>query len=155
MTPNIPNVISTLASLLVETLEGLRLLYLSGDHAAQDVISDLVLRTMATLHSIEVSSNPSDAAIRHVTRLPSLNDATVRLVSPDRQAASPDPISPSLRTLETRVVGKGGWKYLMEYTVNLESIVSHQLNVLHLGEVAYVFGFLINQGFHRTIRGVI
>ena len=81
MVPSIPNAIPILACLPVETLEELRFLDLSGDHAIQDAISNLVLRTTATLRSIEVSS---DTAIRHVTRLPNLSDAGVRFVNLDQ-----------------------------------------------------------------------
>ena len=40
----------------------------------------------------------------------------------------------------------------MEDTINLESIVLHSLIILHPEEVADVFGFLINKGFHRAMR---
>ena len=149
VTPNIPNVVPILTSLPVETLEELRFLDLSRDRAVQDAISSLVLRTTPTLRSIEVSSDLSDAAIHHVVRLPNLSDASVRFVNLDLQAAPLDTIFPSLRTLETRVDSEGGWKYLMEDTMKLESIVLHSLTALHPEKVVDIFGFLINRGFHR------
>ncbi|KAF9650915.1 hypothetical protein BDM02DRAFT_3127417 [Thelephora ganbajun] len=150
--PNTPNLVPILGSLPIETLEELRFLDLSGDRAVQDAISNLVLRTTATLRSIEVSSDLSDAAIRHVIRLPNLSDASVTFANLDRPAASRDAIFPSLRTLETRLDDKGGWKYFMEDTMNLESIVLHSLAVLQPEEVVTAFGFLINKGFHRTMH---
>ena len=108
MIPDIPNVIPILAFLPVETLEELRFLDLSGDHAFQDAVSNFVLRTTATLRSIGVLSDLSGAAIHHVTRLLNLSDPSVRFGNLDWQTAFPDVISPSLRTLETRVDGKGG-----------------------------------------------
>ena len=149
---NIPNVVPVLASLPVEKLEELRFLDLSGDRAVQDTISNLVLRTTDTLRSIEVSSDLSDAAIRHVIRLPNLNDASVRFSNLDRRAAPVDAAFPSLRTLETRVDSNGGWKYVMEDITNLESVVLHSRTVLHPEEVVHVFGFLINKGFHWTMH---
>lgn len=149
---NIPNVDHILASLPVKTLEELRILDLSGNRAVQGVISSLVLRTTTTLRSIEVSSDLSDTAIRHVTQLPNLNDASVRFVDLHLSAASPDGTFPSLRTLETRVDNEGRWKYLLGDTMELESLVLHSLTALHWQEAVNVFGFLINKGLHRTIH---
>lgn len=150
--PDIPNVIHVLTSLPVETLEELRFLDLSGDRTVQDAISNLVLRTTATLRSIEVSeSDLSDAAIRHVIRLPNLSDASVRFANLDRRTASLDASFPALRTLETGVDSEERWKYVLEDTKNLESVVLHSSTVLRPEEMTDVFGFLINKGFHRTM----
>ena len=149
---HIPDAVNILASLPVETLEEMRFLDLSEDRAIQDAISNLVLRTTPSLRSIEVSSDLSDAAIRHVIRLPNLSDASIRFASLDLRAASPDASFPSLRTLETRVVSKEGLGYLLEDTKNLESIVLQSLTVLHPEEVVDAFGFLINKGFHQSMR---
>ena len=150
--PNIPNVVPILASLRVETLEEVRFLDSSGDRAVQDAISNLVLRTTATLRSIEVPSDLSDAAIHHVTRLPNLSDASLGSVNLDRLTATPETSFPPLRTVETRVNSKGGWKCLLQDTTNLESIVLHSPTALLPGEVVDAFGFLINKGFHQTMR---
>jgi len=150
--PNIPNVVPILASLRVETLEEVRFLDSSGDRAVQDAISNLVLRTTATLRSIEVPSDLSDAAIHHVTRLPNLSDASLGFVNLDRLTATPESSFPPLRTLETRVNSKGGWKCLLQDTTNLESIVLHSPTTLDPEDVVEAFGFLINKGFHRTMR---
>jgi hypothetical protein len=150
--PNIPNVGPILASLPVGTLEELRFLDLSGDRAVQDAISRLVLRTTAALRSIEVSSDLSDAAIRHVARLPNLSDASVSFENLGRLSDPPDATFPSLHTLETRVDGTGGWKYLMQSAKNLDSTVLHSWAVLQPEEIMAVFGFLIDEGFHRTMH---
>ena len=76
----------------------------------------------------------------------------MRFASLDLRAASPDASFPSLHTLETRVVSKEGLEYLLEDTKNLESIVLQSLTVLHPEEVADAFGFLINKGFHQSMR---
>lgn len=150
--PNIPNIVPILVSLPVETLEELRFLDLSGDRAVQDAISNSVLGTKATLRSIEVSSDLSDAAIRHVVRLPNLSDARVRFANLDRGAAFPDSSFPSLRTLETRVDRDGGWKYLVKDAINLESIVLYSLTAVHPEETMDIFELLIKRGFHRTMH---
>ena len=106
--PNVTNAIPILPSIPLQSLEELWFLDLSGDHAFQDTVSNLVLRTTATLRPIGVLLDLSDAAVRHVARLPNLSDASVRFVNLDRQAAFLDVIFPSLRTLETRVDSKGG-----------------------------------------------
>jgi len=149
---NIPNVVPILALLRVETLEEVRFLDLSGDRDVQDAISNLVLRTTATLRSIEVSSDLSDAAIRHITRLPNLSDASLISVNLDRLTATSETSFASLRTLETGVDSRGGWKCLLEDARDLESIVLNSLTALHPDEVVDAFGFLINKGFHRTMR---
>lgn len=151
--PNVPNVGPILGSLPVGTLEELRFLDLSGDRAVQDAISKSVLRTTATLRSIEVSSDLSDAGIRHVTRLPNLNDARVSFENSSRLSAVPaDATFPSLRTLETRVDGTGGWRHLVEQAKDLDSIVLHSSTVSQTEEIVAVFGFLIDKGFHQTMR---
>ena len=151
--PGTPNVIPVLMSLPVETLEELRFLDRSGDRAVQETISNLVLRTTATLRSIEVSeSDLSDAAIRHITWLPNLSDASVGFANLDVRAPPPDTSFPALRTLETGVDSKGGWKYVLGDTKDLESVVLRSPTVLPPEEVADVFGFLISKGFHRTIH---
>ena len=151
MTPNIPNVVLILTLLPVEALEEMRFLNHSGDHAVQDVISGLLLCTRTALRSIEVSSDLSDAATRHLARLPNLTNASIGFVNPDRRVAASNTFA-SLRSLETKVDGKGGWKYLLGCGDRLESIVLLSPAVLRPGEVADVFGFLINRGLHRTIR---
>jgi len=148
--PDIPNVVPILASLPVQTLEEMRFLDLSGDRAVQDAISDLVLRTTTALRSIEVSSDLSDAAIRHVTRLPNLSDASVRFANLEQWETSLDTTFPALRTLETRVDTNGVWKYLMQDMRSLKSLVLHSFP-LQTEEVADAFGYLINKGLHRTI----
>ena len=150
--PNIPNVVPILDSLRVETLEELRFLDSSGDRAVQGAISNLVLRTTATLRSIEVSSDLSDAAIRHVTRLPNLGDASLTFDSLGWLTTIPETSFPSLRSLETRVDGGGGWKRLLQDARNIESIVLHSPTAPHPKEVVDAFGFLISRGFHRTMR---
>lgn len=150
--PDIPNVGSILASLPVGTLEELRFLDSSEDRAVQDAISNSVLRTTAALRSIEVSSDLSDAAIRHITRLPNLSDASVSFGNMGQLSASADTTFPSLRTLETRVDNGGGWKYLMQNAKSLDSTVLHSLSVLQPEEIVAVFGFLIDEGFHRTMH---
>lgn len=150
--PNIPNVGPILASLPVGTLEELRFLDLSGDRVVREAISKSVLRTTVTLRSIEVSSDLSDAAIRHVTRLPNLSDASVSFENLGRLSVSPDAAFPSLRTLETRVDGAGGWRYLMQNVKNLDSTVLHSWTVLQPEEIVAVFEFLIVKGFHRTMH---
>ena len=150
--PDIPDVLHVLASLSVGTLRELRFLDLSGNRDVQGAISKLVLRTTTTLRSIEVSSDLSGAAVHHVTRLPNLNDASIRFVDLHLPAASPDVTFPSLRTLEMRVDNGGGWKYLVGEAVNLESLVLHSLTALHWQEVVDVFGSPINKGLYRTIH---
>lgn len=150
--PSIPNVGPILASLPVGTLEELRFLDLSGDRAVQDAISKSVLRTTATLRSIEVSSDLSDAAINHVIRLPNLNDASISFENFGRLSVLPDAAFPSLRTLETRVDSAGGWRILMQDVKKLDSIVLHSWTVLQPEEIVAVFGFLIDKGFHRAMR---
>jgi len=51
-----------------------------------------------------------------------------------------------------RVDGEGGWKHLLEDTVNLESIVLYSSIPLHPEEVVDLFGFFTNKGFHRAIH---
>ena len=150
--PNIPNVVPILASLPVEKLEELRFLDLSGDRAVQNAISKLVLRTTAALRSIEVSSDLSGAAILHVTRLPNLSDASVSFEVMDRLPTSPDATFPSLRSLETRVDSKGGWKYLVESANGLDSAVLRSSTTPQQEEIAAAFGFLVDKGFHRTVH---
>ena len=149
---NIPNVGSIFDSLPVKTLEELRFLDLSGDRAVQDAISKSVLGTTSTLRSIEVSSDLSEAAIRHITRLPNLRDASVSFENLGGLSDSPDTTFPSLHTLETRVDGREGWRYLAQSAKNLDSTSLHSLTVLQPEEIVAVFGFLIEMGFHRTMH---
>lgn len=150
--PDIPNVGPILASLPVGALEELRFLDLSGDSAIQDAISKLVLGTTATLRSIEVSSDLSDAAVHHVTRLPNLNDVSVSFRNFGRLSVPPDATFPSLRTLETRVDSTGGWRHLMQNLKCLDSTVLHSWTVLQPEEIVAVFGFLIDKDFHRSMH---
>ena len=150
--PGIPNVGPILASLPVKTLGELRFLDHSGDRAVQDVISQLVLKTTAALRSIQVSSDLSDAAFRHIARLPHLSDASVNFVSLGRLSSSSDVAFPSLRTLETRVDSAGGWKYFLGNTKNVYSTVLHSRIALEQEEIVNVFRFLIDKGFHQTIH---
>lgn len=154
---DVPNVGPILASLPVKTLEELRFQDNSGDRAVQDAISELVLRTTAALRSIVVSSDLSDAAILHVAKLPNLSDASVSFANWDQLSASSDPTFPALRTLETRVDSMGGWMYLMQNAKHLDSTVltSTSTTVLQPEEITAAFGFLINQGFHRTLRRLL
>lgn len=150
--PDIPNAGRVLASLPVKALEELRFLDLSEDRAVQDAISQLVLKTTATLRSIEVSSDLSDAAIRHVTRLPNLSDARVSFENLGPLSASPDATFPSLRTLETRLDSNGGWRYLIQHTRGLNSTVLHSRTTLQPEEMTGIFTFLIDGALHRTMR---
>ncbi|KAF9792958.1 hypothetical protein BJ322DRAFT_90657 [Thelephora terrestris] len=150
--PDVPNVGPILDFFPVETLEELRFQDSSGDRAVQDAISKLVLKTTAALRSIVVSSDLSDAAIQHVTRLPNLSDASVTFANLDRLSVSPDAGTFPLRTLETRVDGAGGWKYLLHNVKNLDSAVLFSSTVFQPEEIVAVFGFLIDKGFHQTLR---